>query len=179
MDRAREEARRLRHAAIDSAHILLALCREIDDEVKAFLQTNRLDTHGLVAKLEKKLKPGKKAPPDGPLPQTPEAKEALDAAVEAASTLGHVSLRPLHLWMGLVARPRGVVADLLGKRTSWEARLRKSLRSQVRAWPTTLEVIPSEIERTDDDRRALLSHLRMTRCAVPTSIGSGGCGRLR
>ena len=162
MDQARDEARRLRHAAIDVGHILLALCAEGGDEVEAFLRANQLDAASLKKKILDRLPPGPSEPPAGEMPYTPEAREVLDAAVESASSLGHPSLRPVHLWMGIVARPRGIVAEVLGAKKGWEARLRKILRSQMLAWPRTIEVLPDSLARTTEERRALLSRVRIT-----------------
>ncbi|MFO0934871.1 MAG: Clp protease N-terminal domain-containing protein, partial [Planctomycetota bacterium] len=115
LDFAREEARRLNHDAIDTAHVLLGLMDE-GSSVAATVLARMVGDLGTVERaVEAALTPGPRATRPERFALTSAAKRALDLALEEASALGHSYIGPEHLLLGLVREGDGVAAKVLAE----------------------------------------------------------------
>lgn len=111
--RAQEEASSLRHPALTTEHLLLAILREGDglgatllDEVGCDLADVRRIT------AEPAPGPAEACAGDG-LPLTPRLKKVLQLSVEEATRLGHDSIGTEHLVLGLLHEGESAAAETL------------------------------------------------------------------
>ena len=117
LERASDEARRLRGAAVEPEHLLLAILRD-DRAAGAFLvatrgnlANGRLDLGRVIARLEevdRALPPA----PVGELLPSARLRRAFDLAAAEAAALGDERLSSGHLVLGVIAEG-GPAADLL------------------------------------------------------------------
>lgn len=99
---AQEEAGMLGHHYIGTEHILLALVRE-----DSGLAARALGALGITQEAARRQAgeitgPGEPGPQRGHIPFTPEAKKTLELALREAIALGHISVGPEHILLGLV-----------------------------------------------------------------------------
>jgi hypothetical protein len=109
--RAQEEGRIRGDDAITTEHLLVGVIAEADDTaVRALVALGvpreRYPGLGVLAN-------DAWAPPDPPIPFTPRAKAVLERALLAAIELGHPTIEPSHLLLGLVRQDRGDDGALL------------------------------------------------------------------
>ncbi|MEU9447952.1 Clp protease N-terminal domain-containing protein [Streptomyces sp. NPDC048277] len=109
MDRARSQARELKHAYVEPGHILLALLDLDEENVVTILEAR---AEGLRAGLVSALGKGTVEPGEF-LPLTGEATAVLELAPQEADRLGHDLVGPLHVLLALLSAGNTLVADVL------------------------------------------------------------------
>jgi ATP-dependent Clp protease ATP-binding subunit ClpC len=102
---AQEEARKLGHARIEPGHMLLGVVHVRDSaatvvESQTGEEVGRLREHVVAV-----VGPGGPPITEGQIPFTTDAKRALEASLQAAISLGHTAIHPLHILSGLVSSP--------------------------------------------------------------------------
>jgi len=111
---AREEAARLRHAFVESEHILLGLLREGEGVAAAVLANLNVDLEEVKQRIEATLIKGKAARAAGPdLPYTGRAKKVLELAMSEARELRSSYVGTEHLLLSLLREERGIAATVL------------------------------------------------------------------
>jgi len=102
LDVARKEAIRRKHDFIGAEHIMLGLLRQQTGVLPTVLANLKVDLSSLKGKMEKSLPPNSQTEITMQLPFTPETKRALEFSMQEANSLGHKSIGPEHLFLGLV-----------------------------------------------------------------------------
>jgi ATP-dependent Clp protease ATP-binding subunit ClpA len=126
---ARHEAQRLNHDYLASEHMLLGLIRDDKNSASQILLEMGCDHSRLRAATEGAVVRGKTAATIGQLPFTPDAKEALEAAMHEARLLGHTYIGTMHLLLGILSDGANIGAQAL---TSSGVTL-EQLRAQAKA----------------------------------------------
>jgi ATP-dependent Clp protease ATP-binding subunit ClpB len=117
LERAANEARRLRGVLVEPEHLLLAILR--DDHAagallvatRGNLANGRLDLGRVIARLEHVDHPLVAEPASAPAPSA-RLRSAFDGAAAEAAALGDQRLSTAHLLLGVIAEA-GAAADLL------------------------------------------------------------------
>lgn len=112
MQLANQEAQRFGHERIDSVHILLGLLREGTGVAAYVLRNLRVDLSQVRMEVEN-LVIARPADTEGNLPLTPQAKNVIEYAMEAARELHHNYVGSEHLLLGLLGDQDGVVSRVL------------------------------------------------------------------
>lgn len=113
LDLAWREAQRLRHASIDTEHVLLGILGEGSGLAIGVLDALRADRARLRAEVEKRMAAGSAPAGAGQLPFAKRMKGVLEAALEEAAGLGQDWIGTEHLLLGLAREPEGIVAEVL------------------------------------------------------------------
>jgi len=109
---AQEEAIRLNHNYIGTEHLLLGLAKEehgLASRVLKELGAAPAD----VLRVVERMAPRNPRPPFGKPALTPRTKRVIELAVEEARLMGHSTIGPEHLLLGLVREAEGIAADAL------------------------------------------------------------------
>ena len=109
---AQEESRRLNHNYIGTEHLLLGLLREdegVAAEALAALEVGLDPAREQVAEIVGR---GQQAP-SGHIPFTPRAKKVLELSLRESLDLGHETIRPEHILLGLITEGHGVAVEVL------------------------------------------------------------------
>ncbi len=109
---AQEEARRLDHSYIGTEHLLLGILRAgegVAAEALASLGVGLDPAREQVAEIAGR---GKQAP-SGHIPFTPRAKKVLELSLRESLDLGHHTIRPEHILLGLITEGHGVAVEVL------------------------------------------------------------------
>ncbi|MEM7309716.1 MAG: Clp protease N-terminal domain-containing protein [Planctomycetota bacterium] len=114
MDLARLEAQGFNHEYLGTEHILLGLLREGGGVAANVLRNIGIDRNEIRSEVEKVIDPGSSQAASGQLPLTPQARRAMRLAQEEADDLGHKSVGPEHLLLGLIKVADGTAAQVLG-----------------------------------------------------------------
>jgi hypothetical protein len=109
---AQEEARLLNHNYIGTEHILLGILHEGDSVAATALHSFDVSLDSARATVRSIIGPGTEVPA-GHIPFTPRAKKVLELSLRQAFQLGHDSIRPEHILLGLVREGEGVGAQVL------------------------------------------------------------------
>ena len=109
---AQEEAKRLRHNAVGTEHILLGLIRNPEGVGAKVLESLNISLDGVRAKIESTVGIGERAP-HGDVPFTPRGKKVLELALNEARGLKHNYIGTEHLLLGLISEGDGVAARVL------------------------------------------------------------------
>jgi len=112
MQLANQEAQRFNHDLIGPEHILLGLLKEGCGVGANALKNLGLDLSAMRLAIEKRISPG----PDlvrGKLPQTSEAKQVINDAMEEARGLDHNYVGTEHILLGLLRQEEGIAATAL------------------------------------------------------------------
>jgi ATP-dependent Clp protease ATP-binding subunit ClpC len=109
---AQEEARRLRHPAVGTEHLLLGLLHEGDGIAARALQSLGLDLNKVRDEVERIVAPGDSRVGDE-LGLTPRAKKVLELAQEEGRRQGVSYVGTEHLLLGLIREGEGVAARVL------------------------------------------------------------------
>ncbi len=115
MDRARQEAQKLRHDHIGTEHILLGLIEVKDGFAAEVLRYRKVDLPRTREQVKKMVQHGP-GPEDGDyesLPRTSHAQSALDDAVREARALKHSRIGTEHILLGLLYENEGTGAQVL------------------------------------------------------------------
>jgi ClpA/ClpB-like protein len=109
---AEKHAHRLRHASIDTEHLLLGLTDE--DQAIALMALEALGVEIAVVRtrVEARLSPGEAAP-DGHIPFAAPAKRVLELTLREALKLGHNYIGTEHIILALVEEPTGIAGQVL------------------------------------------------------------------
>jgi ATP-dependent Clp protease ATP-binding subunit ClpC len=105
---AHEEARLMRHERVGTEHLLVGLARVDDDVASAVLRDHGLTGEKARAAVVRLAGVGD-AGEEGHFPFTPAARDALDATLREALGLGHDTVQPAHLLLGIL-RQRDALA---------------------------------------------------------------------
>ncbi len=111
---AREEVTRWGGDALGTEHLLLGLIREGEGVAIAVLQKLGLDIEALALKIEEMMLKGSSTLTLGDVPFTPQAKKAMEFAINIALQFGHNYVGTEHLLLGLISEGEGVAAQALG-----------------------------------------------------------------
>ena len=151
MQLANQEAHRLGHEYLGTEHILLGLVAE-GSGVAANVLAN-LNVHLLAVReqVDHVVQRGTGAPAPGTArPQTPQAKQVIDFAIEEARALNHNYVGTEHLLLGLSCEPEGPAADVLRnfglKLDDLRAEVLNLLGYESMAAPTFAASVPTEPE---------------------------------
>jgi hypothetical protein len=109
---AQEEARERRHDHIAAEHLLLALLRADDSVAVRVLDTMRVDRDVVRAELDAAIGTGVSAP-DGHIPFTSSAKQALEDALREALRLEDTFIGTEHVLLGIVSDQGSTAARVL------------------------------------------------------------------
>ena len=115
MERARQEAQKLRHDHLGTEHILLGLIEVREGVASMVLRHRRVDLPHARRKVLELVKHGG-GPEDGDyekLPRTRHAQNVLDDAVREARMLRHSTIGSEHLLLGLLYENEGTGAEAL------------------------------------------------------------------
>jgi len=110
---AKEEAKRLRHPAIGTEHLLLGLVKEGNGVGANALTRLGASLEQIRQAVEKTVQPGNAAHETEELPFTQRAKHVLDLAEEEAHQFGHNFIGTEHILLGLCREREGVAAKVL------------------------------------------------------------------
>src|ERR1700693_6640 len=110
---AQEEAKRLNHDYLGTAHILLGLISLGEGGAAQVLANLGVDLRRVRAEIEKIVGTGDNVMLLGEIPFTPRAKKVLELAVEEAQNMGHSHVGTEHLLLGLIREEEGVAAQVL------------------------------------------------------------------
>ncbi len=139
-----DEARRLRHDAVGTEHLLLGLVSETGGVAAAVLQQLNVEAEAVRRAVMNRAPPGSDILTVGEMPLTAAGKKSLECAREEAGKLGHNYIGTEHILMGILrdggnlaarvladlgvdlSRVQDVIINLLGGRFMREAKLKKS-----------------------------------------------------
>ena len=110
---AREEARLLDHDFIGTEHILLGLVREEGAGNSGVLTSFGISLESVRGKVQETTGSGAPSVNRSP-PFTPRAKKGLELSLREALALGHHSIGPEHILLGLLREGEGVAVQVLG-----------------------------------------------------------------
>lgn len=110
---AKEEAKRFNHDYIGTEHILLGLIREGEGVAATVLKSLGLELNQIRLEIEKLVQPGPNTVISGDIPFTPQAKKAIELAMDEANAMGHNYIGTEHLLLGLIREGEGVAAQVL------------------------------------------------------------------
>ncbi|RKY38047.1 MAG: ATP-dependent Clp protease ATP-binding subunit ClpC [Candidatus Omnitrophota bacterium] len=110
---AKEEAKRFNHDYIGTEHLLLGLIREGEGVAATVLKSLGLDLAQVRMEIEKLVHPGPASVMSGDIPFTPQAKKAIELAMDEANSMGHNYIGTEHLLLGLIREGEGVAYQVL------------------------------------------------------------------
>lgn len=136
-----DEARRLRHSAIGTEHLLLGLVRGDEPGVGSVLARAGLGLDGLRAEVAELVPAAEDAPPDH-VPFTPRAKKVLELGLREANRLGSEVIVPGHLLLAMIREGEGLAARVMARATGdlriVQREIERSLRGRApRTMPLT------------------------------------------
>ena len=109
---AQEEARMLSHGYIGTEHLLLGLIHEGGGASGAALESLSITLDDARAQVVS-IVPRGQEPLSGHIPFTPRAKKILELSLREALDLGHSSIGPEHILLGVVREGQGVANQVL------------------------------------------------------------------
>ena len=109
---AQEEAQRLSHNHIGTEHILLGLARE-EEGVAAKVLVNLGANLGKVRSAVEFIVGRGEQPTTGEIRLTPDAKKAIELAIDEARRLGHSYIGTEHLLLGILHEEKGIASGVL------------------------------------------------------------------
>src|SRR5438046_3222156 len=109
---AQEEAKRLRHNAVGTEHILLGLIRDPEGVGAKVLESLNISLDGVRAKIESTVGIGERAP-HGDVPFTPRGKKVLELALNEARGLKHKYIGTENLLIGFISESESEGARVL------------------------------------------------------------------
>jgi ATP-dependent Clp protease ATP-binding subunit ClpC len=109
---AQEEARMLSHGYIGTEHLLLGLIHEGGGVSGAALESLSITLDDARAQVVS-IVPRGQEPLSGHIPFTPRAKKILELSLREALDLGHGSIGPEHILLGIVREGQGVANQVL------------------------------------------------------------------
>jgi hypothetical protein len=110
---AADEARRMNHDFIGTEHILLGLLAQESDIVPDLLNAMDIDAAKVRREVERLIDRGANPVTARVLPWTPRTRQAIQFAIEVASTFDQTCPGTEHLLLGLVREPDGVAHQVL------------------------------------------------------------------
>lgn len=112
LQNAQAEAVRLHHPHMGTEHLLLGLLHETENPGVKVLTSKGIDLEKARKQVESMIKSGDTTPAES-LSVTPRAKQALEAAGEAAITRHHAFVRPEHILYGMLHIKTGMALGVL------------------------------------------------------------------
>lgn len=150
---AHQEAERLRHDYLGTEHLLLGVIGEGSDGVGRLLAACGVGPAAAFRQVERELTPGSGDVAWDKLPLTPAAKRVLQHARAEAERLGHSSVGPEHLLLGVLEEPDSSAAQSLAPLGLTADRLRQELARmpapENRDWMLRAEVGPGLSRNAD------------------------------
>jgi ATP-dependent Clp protease ATP-binding subunit ClpC len=113
LEQAREEARRLKNNYLGTEHMLLGIVHDPDNLATKALVSMGVDVEHLRKEIETVVSGSVRSIAQGGL--TPDAKHALDMALDESRRMGHGYIGPEHLLLGLLHEKQSTAAKLLAK----------------------------------------------------------------
>ncbi|MDD4558481.1 MAG: Clp protease N-terminal domain-containing protein, partial [bacterium] len=113
LEQAREEARRLKNNYLGTEHMLLGIVRDPDNLATKALVSMGVDVEHLRKEIETVVSGSVRSIAQGGL--TPDAKHALDMALDESRRMGHGYIGPEHLLLGLLREKQSTAAKLLAQ----------------------------------------------------------------
>ena len=107
-----EEARLLNHTYIGTEHVLLSLVADPASPTAALLADVKITPRRIRHELVEIVGRGTQ-PTAGHIPFTPQAKHVIELAVRAALEMRHDTVKPEHLFIGVLDEERGLAARIL------------------------------------------------------------------
>jgi hypothetical protein len=109
---AEKNARRLRHASVDTEHLLLGLTDEDQAIALMALEALGFEIATVRERVEQRLSPGT-ASPEGDIPFGAAAKRVLELTLREALKLGHNYIGTEHIILALLEEPSGIAGQVL------------------------------------------------------------------
>jgi len=110
---ANQEAQRFNSIYIGTEHILLGLLKEGSGVAPNVLKNMGVDLQKVQAEVERRIEPGSEKVATARVPQTQQAKEVLEYAIEEARNLHHKYIGTEHLLLGLLHEQGCLAAKIL------------------------------------------------------------------
>lgn len=110
---AKEEAIRLRHPYVGTEHLLLGILKMSDSIASLILANLGADFESIRRHIETVVPPGINPVPHTDLPLDPDARRALNYAIDEAKKMGHNYIGTEHLLLGILRERRGIAARVL------------------------------------------------------------------
>ena len=107
------ESQRLNHEYIGTEHLLLGIVKQGSGVTAKVFQNHNLDLRTLRKEVERIVSPGPDMVTMGKLPHTPDARKAIEYAIEEARNLKHDHVASEHLLLGLLRDETCVAARVL------------------------------------------------------------------
>jgi ATP-dependent Clp protease ATP-binding subunit ClpC len=128
VSRSVREADDLRHEAVGTSHLLLALLRECSGRAMEILAALNVDREEARSRILAEFSPGGETKPLSERPYTPSAVQALQCAMACAVEFEESELDADHLLVGLVSVNDGWAAKILEHYGVTEMRVRQEAR---------------------------------------------------
>ncbi len=109
---AQEEARRLNHGYIGTEHLLLGILGERGGAAAGALESLGVRLEPARERVAEIVGRGQRAP-SGHIPFTPRAKKVLELSLRESLDLGHETIGPEHILLGLLTEGHGVAVEVL------------------------------------------------------------------
>ncbi len=109
---AQDEARKLNHNYIGTEHLLLGILREGEGAAAVALAALGVGLEPARQQVAQIVGRGQQAP-SGHVPFTPRAKKVLELSLREAMELGHETIRPEHILLGMLTEGHGVAVEVL------------------------------------------------------------------
>lgn len=112
MQRANQEAQRVKHEYIGTEHILLGIIMDPASVAARVLERLRINLLTIRTEIERVMDPGQMASL-GTLPQTPRVKRVVELAMSESRAFNHNYVGTEHLLIGLIREGEGVAFQVL------------------------------------------------------------------
>jgi ATP-dependent Clp protease ATP-binding subunit ClpC len=142
---AQEEARMLSHGYIGTEHLLLGLIHEGGGVSGAALESLSITLDDARAQVVS-IVPRGQEPLSGHIPFTPRAKKILELSLREALDLGHGSIGPEHILLGIVREGQGVANQVLANLGADGPRVRAEVIRFIQQSETEAEAEPEAEE---------------------------------
>jgi hypothetical protein len=152
---AQEEARTLGHARIEPGHLLLGVVRVRDTAATVVEAQTGADVERLREHVIALVGPGGPPITEGQIPFTADAKRALEASLQAAISLGHTAIHPLHILSGLIASPESGSARVVERAGAEVDATRRAVKEELRVIR-----IPAKAVRREKLAAGIAAHSR-------------------
>ena len=161
---AQEEARMLSHGYIGTEHLLLGLIHEGGGASGAALESLSITLDDARAQVVS-IVPRGQEPLSGHIPFTPRAKKILELSLREALDLGHSSIGPEHILLGIVREGQGVANQVLATLGANGPRVRAEVMRFIQQGETEAEAEAEEerVVRLPPDVRLVGSPAQLTR----------------
>jgi len=159
---AQEEARMLSHGYIGTEHLLLGLIHEGGGVSGAALESLSITLDDARAQVVS-IVPRGQEPLSGHIPFTPRAKKILELSLREALDLGHGSIGPEHILLGIVREGQGVANQVLANLGADGPGVRAAVMRFIEAGEAEAEAEEETVVRLPPDVRLVGSPAQLAR----------------